>query len=134
MIRKILAVIGGLVAGAIVVSLVEMLSSSFYPLPDGVNMGDYAAMIEHAKNAPLISKIIVIVGWGLAAIAAGAIATLIARNGKNIYAVICAVIFLAFSVFNMFMIPSPVWFWILGTVVWIPLSLLGHKIMLKIKK
>lgn len=127
MIRKILAVLGGLVSGGIVISLVEMVARQLHPLPAGIKMDDLAAMAEHASKAPLSAQIAVLMGYVLGAITAGYVSTIIAKDGKKTYALLCAVLFLLATIINLSMIPTPIWFWIIALLLWIPLALFGHR-------
>lgn len=131
MIRKILAVLGGLVSGGIVISLVEMVARMLHPLPAGIKMDDMAALAEHASKAPLSAQIVVLIGYALGAITAGYISTLIAKDGNKIYAVICAALFFIATIINLSMIVTPVWFWVIALLLWTPLALFGHKLALR---
>lgn len=128
MVRKILAVLGGLVSGGIVISLVEMVARQLHPLPATIKIDDFAALAEHASKAPLSAQIAVLIGYALGAITAGFVSTIIAKDGKKIYAIICAVFFLASTIINLSMIATPIWFWVIALLLWIPLSLLGHRL------
>ncbi|MFY0482396.1 hypothetical protein ACI6PS_07295 [Flavobacterium sp. PLA-1-15] len=131
MIRKILAVIGGLVAGGIVITLVEMVARQLHPFPEGIKMDDFAALAEHASKAPLSAQIAILVGYALGAITAGFVATIIAKDGKKIYATICASLFIISTIINLSMIETPIWFWIIALLLWIPLAHLGHRLASK---
>ena len=128
MIRKILAVIGGLVSGGVVITLVEMVARQLHPVPEGVKMDDLAAMAEHAGKTPLSAQIAVLVGYALGAITAGYISTVIAKDGKKIYAVICAALLFIATIANLSMIETPVWFWVIALLLWTPLAILGHRL------
>lgn len=133
MLRKILAVLGGLVSGSLVISLVEMIARQLHPVPAGMKMDDLAAMAEHAGKAPLSAQIVVLIGYALGAITAGYIATLIAKDEKKIYALLCAALFFISTIINLSMIATPVWFWVIALLLWTPLALFGYKLALKNK-
>lgn len=128
MIRKILAVLGGLVSGGIVISLVEMIARLLHPVPVGMKMDDMTAMAEHASKAPLSAQIVVLIAYALGAITAGYISTIIAKDGKKIYALICAALFFISTIINLYMIATPVWFWIIALLLWAPLALFGYQL------
>lgn len=128
MIRKILAVLGGLFSGGLMISLVEMVAHQLHPVPAGMKMDDLAAMAEHAGKAPLSAQIVVLIGYALGAITAGYISTIIAKDAKKIYALICAALFFVSTIINLSMIPTPVWFWIIALLLWTPLALFGYKL------
>lgn len=131
MIRKILAVIGGLVSGGIVITLVEMIARQLHPLPEGIKMDDFAALAEHASKAPLVAQIAILIGYALGAMTAGFVATIIAKDGKKIYALIGAILFIISTVINLSMIETPIWFWIIALLLWVPLALFGNRLASK---
>jgi hypothetical protein len=129
MIRRILAVIGGILVGSIGVWLMERLGHSLYPFPVGLKPDDLEGFKKYVENLPFMGKFIVILGYALGALISGFVATKIADNGKPTAAIICGVIFTFFTIYNMVMLPTPIWFWILGVLVW-GLVLVGYKLAL----
>lgn len=131
--RRILAVVGGLLTGAICISLMEMLGHFLYPLPAGVKTTDVEAFKAYVSTLPFAALLLVLVGYSLGAVVSGFISTKIANDGKSRYAIICGVFFLLATVYNMYMLPTPIWFWILGIVLW-GLVLIGYKLALNNNK
>lgn len=129
MVRKILSVIAGIIAGAICIGAIEMLGHYLYPLPEGMKADDMDAMKEYIPHAPFMALFFVILAYALGALAAGFVSTKIANDGKNRYAIICGIIFLITTIINLTMLPTPIWFWVLGILVWI-LVLAGYKLAL----
>ncbi len=127
MVRRILAVIGGIIAGSLTVAAVEMLGHYLYPLPAGMKSDDMEAMKEYISNAPFMALFFVIIAYALAALMVGFVSTKIANDGKNKYAIIGGVIFLIITIVNLAMLPTPIWFWVLGIVVW-GLVLVGYQL------
>ncbi|WBV61223.1 hypothetical protein PFY12_03660 [Chryseobacterium camelliae] len=133
MLKRILAVIGGIVAGSLTVAAVEMLGHYLYPLPAGMKSDDMEAMKEYIPNAPFMALFFVIIAYALAALVVGFVSTKIANDGKNKYAIIGGVIFVIITIINLAMLPTPVWFWVLGIAVW-GLVLAGYKLALNKNK
>lgn len=134
MLRKILAVIGGIVSGSLTVAAVEMLGHYLYPLPKGMKTDDMKtddmeAMKEYIPNAPFMALFFVIIAYALAALVVGFVSTKIANDGKNKYAIIGGIIFLIITIVNLVMLPTPIWFWVLGIAVW-GLVFVGYKLAL----
>jgi len=132
MLKRILAVVGGIVAGSITVAAVEMLGHYLYPLPAGMKSDDMEAMKEYIPNAPFMALFFVIMAYALAALVVGFVSTKIANDGKNKYAIIGGIIFLIITIINLAMLPTPIWFWVLGIAVW-GLVLAGYQLALKKK-
>lgn len=129
MVRKIAAVIAGIVATSIAVGLVQQLGHYLYPLPAGTDPNDPEAIKKHVETAPFFAVFLVIISYAAGALAGGFVSTKIANDGKKIYAIIIGILFLMISVYMMITIPSPIWFWVLGIAVW-SLVLVGWKLAL----
>ncbi|ALR30718.1 hypothetical protein ATE47_09340 [Chryseobacterium sp. IHB B 17019] len=129
MIRRISAVVGGLVAGSICVGAVEWLGHKLYPLPAGIKPDDVEAFKEYVATAPFMALLFVILAYAVGALVAGFISTKIANDGKSRSAVICGALFLAATIYNMVVLPTPIWFWVLGIAVW-GLVWVGYKLAL----
>ena len=129
MVRKIAAVIAGIVATSIAVGLVQQLGHYLYPLPTGTDPNDPEAIKIYVETAPFFAVFFVIISYAAGALAGGFVSTKIANDGKKIYAIIIGILFLMISVYMMITIPSPIWFWVLGIAVW-SLVLVGWKLAL----
>ncbi|MDR6920058.1 MULTISPECIES: hypothetical protein [Chryseobacterium] len=132
MLRRILAVPGGLIAGIICITIVEKIGHMLYPRPAAAGSNDMEAMKEYVASAPFMALFFVIIAYALAAFVSGYTASKIAANGKHTSAVVCGIIFLMITIYMMMSLPTPIWFWILGIAVW-GLVFIGSKIALKTK-
>ena len=130
MIRKIAAVVVGILLTSLVVGLVQQLGHYLYPLPAGTDPNDPEAIKKYVENAPFLAVFFVIISYAAGAFTGGFVSTKIANDSKKIYALIIGVLFLFTSIYMMVTIPSPIWFWILGIAVW-SLVLVGWKLALK---
>ena len=130
MIRKIAAVVVGILLTSLVVGLVQQLGHYLYPLPAGTDPNDPEAIKKYVENAPFLAVFFVIISYAVGAFTGGFVSTKIANDGKKIYALIIGVLFLFTSIYMMVTIPSPIWFWILGIAVW-SLVLVGWNLALK---
>lgn len=132
MLRIILGVIAGIIAGSVCIWAVETLNHNLYPFPVGMKANDMDSFKLYVETLPFLGKFLVIVGYALGALVSGFVSTKIAKNGKSTAAIICGLIFLSFTIYNMIVLPTPIWFWILGILVWI-LVLAGYKLALNKK-
>ncbi|MDR4894629.1 MULTISPECIES: hypothetical protein [unclassified Chryseobacterium] len=133
MLRRILAVLAGLIAGSIGITVVEKIGHALYPPPVEAVAGDIEALKVYVGQAPFMALFFIILAYALAAVISGFTATKISNNGKYTAALICGIIFLLMTVYMMVSLPTPIWFWILGILVW-GLVFVGHKLALKTKK
>ena len=127
MLRVILGVVAGIIAGSLCIWGVETLNHILYPYPAGMKANDMEAFKSYIENLPFLGKFMVIVGYAVGALVSGFISTKIAKNGRPTAAVICGLIFLSFTIYNMMVLPTPIWFWILGILVW-TLVLAGYRL------
>ncbi|MDN5396040.1 MAG: hypothetical protein L0G39_02705 [Chryseobacterium sp.] len=133
MIRRIVAVPAGLIAGIICITIVKKIGHQLYPPPAGAGSDDMVAMKNYVAQAPFMALFFVIIAYAIAAFISGVTASKVANNGKHTSAVVCGVIFLCITIYMMVSLPTPIWFWILGIAVW-GLVLAGSKLALKTKK
>lgn len=106
-IRLIVAVIVGVVAGGLMVFLVESIGHMIYPPPADLNLADPASratMIERLAPGALA---MVVIGWFLGSLAGALIANRIARQARAGW--IVALLFIALTAFNFTVIPHPAW-------------------------
>ncbi|RLJ33113.1 hypothetical protein CLU97_2588 [Chryseobacterium sp. 7] len=133
MLRRILAVLAGLIVGSICIAGVENIGHYLYPPPAEVGAGDMNALKIYVSEAPFMALFFIILAYALAAVASGFTASKISNNGKNTAALICGIVFLLITIYMMVSLPTPIWFWILGILVW-GLVFVGHQLALKTKK
>lgn len=120
--RKVLAVIGGLVAGALVITLIEAVGFVLFP------PGPLDPRSGVPVNPPPVGLMLcVLVAWAAGAIAGGWTATKIARAGHG-PALALGSLQTGACIVNMIAIPSPWWFWVLGLAVSIPSALVGFRL------
>lgn len=130
MLRKIVAILVGVIATSVAVGLVQQLGHYCYPLPEGTNPNDPEAIKKYVETAPFMPLFFVIISYAVGALVGGFVATKIANDGKKSYAILLGIVFLLTSIYMMIIIPSPIWFWILGISVW-GLVLVGYQLALK---
>lgn len=131
--RKIFAVVIAMIVTGIVVGAVQKLGQNIYPLPVGADPENPEDIKNYIENAPFMALFFVIISYAAGALTGGFLSTFIAKDGKKIYAIIIGIIFLITSIYMMIIIPSPIWFWICGILVWL-LVLVGWKIAVSLKR
>lgn len=133
MLRQFLAVIAGIIVGSLGIWLVERIGHSLYPFPADLKPDDIEGFKAYIENLPFMGKFIVILGYALGALVSGFVATKVGNNNKPAAAIVCGGIFLFFTIYNMLVLPTPVWFWVLGILVW-SLVLVGYRLALNKNK
>lgn len=112
MLRKILAVIAGAIAGYIVITGIELTTLLVNPLPAGLDFSDEAAMRRWVESAPFAAQAIVVLAWFIGTFVGAWVARSIAREAATTTVPagwIVAGLALLGSVVNLFQFPHPLW-------------------------
>lgn len=112
--RRLVAIIVALAAGAGVVALVDAFANQMHPLPSGVDPTDMEALKLALENGaiPIAALVLMTSGWLLAAYVGGRIAARIGRWDGAVW--IFAFIFTVGVYANLHALPHPTWMWIAG--------------------
>jgi len=127
--KRILAVFTGVVAGSLVMVIVETLGHKIYPVAMNLESTTKEAKAEYMKSLPLSAMLMIILAWAIGAFVSGIVATLVGKDATSFTALRSGGVLFALAIFNMIVIPHPIWFWIAGLLVFIPFSWLGYKIV-----
>jgi hypothetical protein len=132
--RNILAVIFGLVAGSVVNMSLVMLGPSVIPPPPGVDLTTAEGL---AKGMPLLEAkhfVFPFLAHALGTLAGAVVAFLVAGSRNTVFAFAVGGFFLAGGIAAAFMIPAPAWFIGLDLVAaYIPMAWLGTVIGRRLK-
>jgi hypothetical protein len=128
--RMILAVVVALIVAIAIMMLIEMGNSMIVMPPSQEVMKDPAALCDYMRNGPAKAYIVVLIGYFLAAFAAGFIVTKMSRRespGLMLPVIVGAVLTLS-GVANMIMLPcQPVWFEVVALLIFLPITIIGHR-------
>lgn len=127
--RSIVAVVLGIILGGIVVGLVEYVGHMIYPMPAGIDTSNPESLKTYAANAPTGAKLFVILAWALGSLTGGWLAAFVARQSHTQLALIVGGVLMIFGIMNMLTIPSPLWFWIAGILVFLPAAYAGARLV-----
>jgi hypothetical protein len=126
MIRTILALVGGILAGFCLVMLGEFVLAFVYPPPANLNTNDPQAMADYMATMPDSAFLLVLLSQIGGAFGGGFVAALIAKRGKILHAAVVGVISLLAGVVNLLMLPKhPLWFMIADSLLYIPAACAG---------
>lgn len=125
--RNIISVVVGLVSAIVVFVIAETINSSLHPAPQTLDYNDSIAVKTFYENQPLSLWLFVLVGWIIGSVLCGFLIKLISKNDNKKLPIIAGSILTLSAVANFFTLPHPTWFIILGLIVFIPSTLLGHK-------
>ncbi len=116
MLRKILAVVFGVVAAVIVIIAIEALGHAIYPPPAGLDFTNRGAMETYVAGLPVGALLSVMLAWLAATFAGGLLACFIGREKPYVFAGIVGALVLTGTVINLMSIPHPLWFSVTSVV------------------
>ena len=128
MTRNILATIVGLVVGNLAIMGMHYLGMIFYPLPEGVDMSNSQAIAEYISIAPLGSLLFVMFAHIGGTFIAGISTALVSKNIIPIY--IIGSFFTLAGIYNLYMLPHPLWFNI-EVLLYLPAAIYSYKLITK---
>lgn len=126
--KRVLAVVAGLVVGMITLGLVEGLGHLIFPPPEGLDMTNMEVVAEYLKTAPIGAILWVMLAWIIGSFVGGAVATMIGKEFGRMPAYIVGGVLTLSGILNLVMVPHPSWFW-MAILVFIPSALVGRKVV-----
>lgn len=127
MIRKITAVVIGIIAGSAFNMAIVMASHIVYPLPEGIDPNDFEAFKAHveAHGMPIGALIMVLAAHSGGSLVSGFVCGLIAKRSWYAAAIGLGILWTCGGISMLMMLPSPIWFAVADVVLYIPAALLG---------
>lgn len=107
LLKRIIALVVGVVVGGLVVGGAEALGHSIYPPPPDINVKDPEDLKGLMEVVPIQAKIMVVVAWFLGAFVGAW--TAIRIGGENVLGLWVGAIFAGLSIMTVMSIPHPLW-------------------------
>ena len=114
--KNIAAGVAGVVVAGLLVWLVEMIGHSVYPPPADLDFADADAMRAYIDTLPIGALLFVAVAWFIGTLGGTYAACRIGTAKPMIFALVVGGLMLLATIFNLAMIPHPLWFAALGIV------------------
>jgi len=121
--RKILAVLTGLILSGLVVAIVEMVGMEVFPPGEG-----FDPEAPDLALVPTMAIVMVGLAWFLGPLSGGLAATRIGQASKPALAMIIGGMFLLADVANLVMIESPSWLWAVGVLAPVLGAYIGYRL------
>lgn len=121
-ISSIVKTVLGVLAGGLVVGLVEGLGMSLFPVPAEVALNP-----ESLSQIPFGAKFFVVLAWALGSFAGGAVVSLIGGQREQARAV--GVVMLALVLLMLMTVPHPAWMSLAGLLLPLPSALAGGRLL-----
>jgi hypothetical protein len=130
----VLPVVSAVMAGMILQALGEKAIHAVYPPPPGLNFTDKAAIAAYAAQIPTVVFVLILVNYVVCALLSGVIATQVSGRKSVMPALITGAIITLGGIFNVVMIPHPMWFVVISVLLYIPSVWLGYQLSLRLAK
>lgn len=126
--QNMTAVVASIFVGILLLAAIEFLGTILYPFPSDF-AGTREEVAQHVANYPVwILALLGGAGWGITMFITTGLATRLNANRLPAYGVGVGILLLAGAIFNMAMLPYPIWYWVLQVAL-LPLGIyLGIKV------
>jgi hypothetical protein len=134
MLRRVIAVIAGLIAGGTFNMILVTVSQAIYPYPESVDSSDFAQVREYLETNPLPlgALMIVLVAHAGGSLVSALVCGLIVKKNWVLAAIGLGLWWTLGGVAAVFLIPAPIWFAIVDIALYVPAALLGMLVAAKI--
>lgn len=125
--KRILAIILGLVLAFLIMTGCEFLNSLLFPFPAGMDLNNLEEVRAFTQTLPWTAYILVLLGWSLGAFFGGFLLYRVDRTARGLSPIILGIILTLGGVSNFIMLEHPIWVMILGLLIFIPMSVAGFR-------
>lgn len=132
--KRVLAVLAGLVVGVLVIFLSQAVGMLIYPPPANFDPNNKEQLKELMANAPAMSLVLVLIGYFLGAFVGGLIATHLVKASSWMPALIVGAVLTVLGLINLIAIPHPIWFTISGLIIYFIGVFVAFSTYIKFKK
>jgi hypothetical protein len=130
MLRSVFALCAGLFAAMIAITGMELVNAKWlYPPPPGADFRDPAQVQAFVAAMPSSALAMVVAGWLLGAFAGGAVAARLETRHPWVPASLVGAFIAIGTLLNAQAVPHPAWVVATGTVLPIPMALLGASLL-----
>jgi hypothetical protein len=126
--RSVSAIFMGFITGFVLIVALEYLGLKMYPLPSGTDPTDPVAMNAAMAAMPIGAMVMVLFGWAVGVIGASFVAAWFAQQLKGLHGMLIGLIFMGGAIMNMRQFHHPLWFWIVGVLLFLPAAYLGSSV------
>lgn len=126
MLKRIGAVLLGLLAASVVMTVFEFTNSFLFPFPAGIDIDNIDAVRAFTAALPWTAYLLVLLGWFLGALLGGFVVSRFLKAKTRGPALALAMLLIVAGIANNVMIGAPMLMSVLGAAIFLGGSLLGH--------
>lgn len=123
--EHIMAILGGVLAGVVAVTAIEMISYYRYPFPPGLDVNDREAMRAHLAAQPPGAYLLVLAAHAVGSFVGGAVTAIVSRRKAYDRALVIGLLLMVAGMMTLLSMPHPTWFALADVVLYVPLALVG---------
>jgi hypothetical protein len=124
--RSIISVVVGLMSAIAIFVIAEAINNVLHPIPPTLDFKDSHAVKVFYDNQPLSLWLLVLAGWIIGSALCGFLIKFISKNNSKKLPIVAGSILTLSAIANFFSLPHPAWFIIVGLLIFIPSTLMGH--------
>jgi hypothetical protein len=123
--KKILAIVTGVVTGFITTFIGDATVHAVHPLPSGLNYMDKNVMTTYVASIPTYVFAIMILFWALSSFLGGMLAARICRPEWKRVSLSTGAILMAAAILNLILVSHSLWLWVATLLIYLPAAFLG---------
>jgi hypothetical protein len=123
--KKVLAVIVGIITGFAIVFIGDATTNALSPAPSGLDYKNRDVMRDYILSIPMYVMVIMVIFWLGSSFLGAMLASRLNRSDWKRTSIITGSILMAAALLNLIMLPHPLWLWIVVAVGYVPAALLG---------
>ena len=127
-VKSILAIIVGIIAGSIVNGVILLLSFAVLGAPEGLNIFDAESVKANAGNFTAANFVGTLLAHQLGTLVGAFVAAKIAPARKMIFALAIGAWFLLGGIYAAAIVSAPIWFVVADLALYIPVAFVGRKL------
>jgi hypothetical protein len=124
-VKSVLAVLGGVAVGYLVIFLVQNISSGMYALPEDVTLRDRDALARAMASLPVGAFLMVLLSYALGSLGGGWVAARYAPRAHVGHAIAVGVVLTLQGLLNLTVFRHPTWFIVLNVPEFVLFAWLG---------
>lgn len=130
MVRKIAAVVVGIIAGGVFNMAMVSASHMLYPLPEGTDPNDFEAFKAYVEThgLPTGALTMVLLAHAGGSFVSGLVCGLIAARSWTSAGIGLGMLWMCGGIAMLMMLPAPAWFAVSDLVLYVPAALLGVRL------
>jgi len=124
--KYVLPVVAGAMSGVVMITLGEKVVHYIYPLQAGIDWNNKDAIAAAIRQMPVNAFILLLVNYAICSFLAGLIATVVAGRITGRPAIAVGIALTLAGLFNITMIPQPMWFCVISLFCYLPFAYTGY--------